>query len=111
MFCYVCLQSYYEVYNNVYATCKPFLLNFIYRPPNSKQNWIDLYDTQLNIADCLNTEFFIFGDFNINCIMNDGLISFSNEKWSDIVNKFGLIQLITAPTRVTKNSSTIIDHI
>ena len=93
------------------AKCKPFLLNFIYRPPNSKQNWIDLYDTQLNIADCLNTEFFIFGDFNINCIMNDGLISFSNEKWSDIVNKFGLIQLITAPTRVTKNSSTIIDHI
>jgi len=26
------------------AKCKPFLLNFIYRPPNSKQNWVDLND-------------------------------------------------------------------
>jgi len=87
------------------AKCKPFLLNFIYRPPDSKQNCVDLYDAQLNIAD-----FFMFGDFNINCIMNNGLLCYSNEKWSDIMNKFGLIQLITAPTRVTKNSSTIIDH-
>jgi len=43
--------------------------------------------------------------------MNDGLLFYSNDKWSDIVIKFGLIQLKTAPTRVTKNSSTLIDYI
>jgi len=45
--------------------------------------------------------------------MNDGLMCYSNEKWSDIVNTFGLMQSITAPTKFTKNSSTIhvIDHI
>ena len=34
--------------------CKSFLVNFVYRPPNSNQAWIDLYDAQLDIADCSN---------------------------------------------------------
>ena len=29
--------------------CKPYLINFVYRPPNSIQDWIDLYESQSDI--------------------------------------------------------------
>ena len=40
---------------------------------------------------------------------NQGI--FNNTKWADITVKFGLEQLIKKPTRISKSSSTIIDHI
>ena len=45
---------------------KPFLLSLIYRPPNSKQDWVELYDAQLDIVDCSNLEYYILDDININ---------------------------------------------
>ena len=36
---------------------------------------------------------------------------YNNNKWSDTVTEYGLTQLIKHPTRVTKSSSSIIDHI
>ena len=35
---------------------------------------------------------------------------FINIRWRDIVYTFGLKQLISQPTRITKSSETIIDH-
>ena len=45
---------------------------------------------------------------NINYCANSMIY---NNKWSDTVTEYGLIQLIKYPTRVTKSSSSIIDHI
>ena len=87
------------------------LVNFLYRPPNSNQSWIDLYESQLDRADSTNLDLYILGDFNINYMPGKTVHNFNNSKWKDITTKFGLIQHINNPTRSTKRSSTIIDHI
>ena len=89
--------------------CKSFLLNFIYRPPSSKQSWIDLYNAQVELVDSLCVEYYILGDVNINYDAKTS--TFDNQKWLDLTNKFDIKQLIKLPTRVTKKSSKIIDHI
>ena len=84
------------------------LLNFVYRPPNSPQSWIDAYEKQLTLAESTSYDWYAMGDYNIAFSTPN---SFNNAKWSKTVQDFGLHQLIHSPTRVTKNSSTIIDHI
>ena len=84
------------------------LVNFTYRPPNSPQSWIDEYEKQLILAESSNLDCFAIGDYNINFSPPH---SFSNSKWSKVVCDFGLDQLVNTPTRVTKSSSSIIDHI
>lgn len=88
-----------------------FLVNFVYRPPNSNQTWIDLYEEQLDIVDCLNVDYYLLGDFNVAYVAENSIENFKNRKWKDLIIKFGLEQLIKLPTRTTKRSSSIIDHI
>ena len=88
-----------------------FLLNFTYRPPCSNQAWIDLYDSQVEYADQLNIEFHLLGDYNIQFLLDNPTRKYLNSKWGELVTKFGLNQLVEFPTRVSKQSSTIIDHI
>ena len=87
---------------------KPLLLNFTYRPPNSGQNWIDVYENQFIQAENSNMEFILLGDFNINFSLSG---TFNNSKWSKLIQDFGLHQHIKTPTRITKNLESIIDHI
>ena len=65
----------------------------------------------MDIADCLNQVYFLLGDFNIKYFHGNNLVKFNNTKWSNMIVKFGLEQLIKTPTRISKRSSTIIDHI
>lgn len=87
---------------------KPLLVGFYYRPPNSTSNWFNHFDTELINADSMDLDMFILGDFNLNYFP---IIGFRNNKWESLLLKYGLTQLITSPTRVTKTSSSIIDHI
>ena len=50
-------------------------------------------------------EIILIGDFNIN------YLNCSNKKWLHLVELFDLKQMITTPTRVTQNTSSIIDHL
>ena len=43
---------------------KPFFVCFVYRPPNSKQNWITSFEAQLQRFEPLHTEIHFLGDFN-----------------------------------------------
>lgn len=93
------------------STSNSFLISFVYRPPNSTQSWIDSFDEQIEMADSSFLDYYILGDLNINYIPEQGSESFNNTKWMTTLTKFGLLQLIQHPTRTTKKSSTIIDHI
>ena len=44
---------------------KLLLLGCVYRPPDSKQMWIDTFEQQLNMADTHNLDIYTVGDFNI----------------------------------------------
>ena len=84
---------------------KPFLLCTVYRPPNVQSDWIDRFEEELSVAQTTGLEIIVMGDFNID------LANCSNRKWNNLIQLFDFKQLVTNPTRVTKNSSTITDHI
>ena len=88
-----------------FPNSKPFLLCTLYRPPNASCDWIDLFEEELSIAQTTGLEIILMGDFNIN------YSNCSNKKWLHMVELFDLTQMITTPTRVTQNTSSIIDHL
>ena len=89
---------------------KPLLINFAYRPPNSNQDWIDKYENQLLTVEFNDTNFLLFGDYNINFNFSSTCL-YSNTKWAKLIKDFELHQHITVPTRVTRNSSSIMEHV
>ena len=73
----------------------------------------------------LDNEIYILGDFNINLLFRDKyVLNKSNEikkldknllpeikRCKEFCSMYGLSQLIYCPTRITSNTSTLIDHI
>jgi len=49
------------------------------------------------------------GDFDINLILHD--LHNGTSKYLDTLFNFGLLPLITLPSRITNNSSSLLDHI
>ena len=94
-----------------FPNCKPFLIGFIYRPPNALQSWIDLFQSLCDTVDDLKLETYLLGDINIKYIKTNNNFTFENTKWETIMLKYGYKQLIESATRVTKTSTSIIDHI
>ncbi|CAC5398433.1 unnamed protein product [Mytilus coruscus] len=78
----------------------------VYIPPDMKVDWIDAFELEISKASSLDLEIIIMGDINI-----DYAQGCSNNKWSHMIQCYGLTQLIDNPTRVTDKSKKIIDHI
>ena len=85
---------------------KPFLICFVYRPPSEKSEWIDNFDFQVSAAAECSKDITLVGDFNYD-------ISFChhNKRWLDFIECQCLHQLVDKPTRVTKTSATMLDHL
>ena len=84
---------------------KPFLVCTAYRPPNAKSEWIELFETELSIAQTTGLEIILMGDFNID------YKSCPNKKWLNMIQLFDLSHLVTEPTRITEITATTIDHV
>ena len=82
------------------SKCKPLLIGFIYRPPSSLVSWYYIFEHQLDIASKIKSHLIVLGDFDVNILVN------SESKLS-----MYLLWMIKDPTRVTSNTSTLIDHI
>ncbi|XP_074034322.1 uncharacterized protein [Leptinotarsa decemlineata] len=85
------------------------LIGCLYRSPSSKfdeffdhfENWAENIFSQQN--KCI-----LIGDFNLNFLNeNDSLV----KKFKNFIANIGVEQLIHEPTRVTNNSSTLIDYV
>ena len=77
-----------------------------YWPPSADPSDLASLETALEELPplCVNS-FLLMGDLNIN------LLSSSHQPiLQSIVDKLGLTQIVSAPTRVTQNTSTLIDH-
>ena len=81
------------------------------RDPLHLKSWTDNYEMQLDNVDSKKYEYYILGDININFQPAKTRNKYNNMKWSNLVSKFGLKQYVSSPTRVTKKTSTLIDHI
>ena len=100
---------------------RPITIGIIYRPPNQSK-FLDHFEENLPKLNSSYREIYFLDDFSINLLENGKyildksssnnkiLVSFT-KKYHEYWTLFGLKQLIKCPTRVTCNSSSILDHI
>ncbi|XP_068712977.1 uncharacterized protein [Montipora foliosa] len=87
--------------------CAPILLSCFYRAPDST---VSFFDGLANIVDSIvaeNKEVHIVGDFNVDLIKKSRSES---KQILHLMENQGLQQMVITPTRITENSSTLIDH-
>ena len=103
---------------------RPFSVGVIYRPPNQNNFIEDFSESFCKLFPELN-DIFILGDVNINIFLNRKNILQDNKaylaisstletnfkKYREFCSTFSLVQMINSPTRITANSSSLIDHI
>ena len=90
-----------------YKSHRIAIVSFYHSPstcPTTALN--DLNNVMLAIADHAK-HFIIAGDLNINLLADSAI----KAQYLSILEDFYLVQLLSEPTRVTSNSSTLIDHI
>ena len=85
---------------------KAFLVGNIYRPPNSTIQWNEIFEACIENVLREDKEIYLMGDINRDLLNNQ-----IKNAWTDYMEPFGLTQLVSEPTRVTGDSSTLIDHI
>ena len=88
---------------------KPLLVCILYRPHNSSRylhpEFEIIFKDTLSTAVCENKETILLGDLNVDYLRE------TNDEIKRIIQINGLKQLIKAPTRITKESNTLIDII
>ena len=111
-------RIYESIFINVtLSNGKQYVIGSIYRPCNNPnltqtalyENFSELFS---NTVSCLiddQKQFYLIGDLNIDVLKYN-----SNARATDFINllfSFGLLQVITKPSRCTDNSATLIDHV
>ena len=108
-------------FNILMPHTKPIAIGIIYRFPNQSK-FLDIFEENLPKFNTSYREIFLLGDFNPylfenrkyffdkSSSNNKNLDSFT-KKYHEYCTPFGLKQLIKCPTRVTCNSSPILDHV
>ena len=96
---------------NIWLEIKPnksksFLVGNIYRPPNSTVQWNSIFEECIEKVLGEEKEIYLLGDIN-----RDLLNNHIKKAWTEYMEPFGLIQLISEATRVTYETTTLIDHI
>ena len=86
---------------------KPFLVSTWYRPPQSSPDLFSTFERIIDKIDAGNLELYLMGDLNCNLLSE--VVSNNSSHLLNIIDIYGLPQLITEPTRVTQYSSTLID--
>ena len=85
---------------------KSIFICSVYRSPDSLIEWIDNFEKEVEaVLANDDNEVFIMGDLNFNLLLNPP------KRWLDFIEMYNLTQVISQPTRITENSSTLIDHI
>ena len=88
---------------------KPFIIVVWYRPPSANVQMFDLFETVLQKIDNLHLNFVVLGDLNCNMLANQ--LSWQSRHLLEITDTLSLSEVINSPTRVTVNTSTLVDVI
>lgn len=87
---------------------KPFLVSTWYRPPNSSVEIFNELENIIGKIDAEFQEFYLLGDININ-MLETATTNCNTILLMNLLDVYGLSQMITEPTRVTPTSRTLID--
>ena len=86
---------------------KPILVGIVYRPPD-QSGFLELLSEAIGDTNSFDDqEVYILGDLNIDMIGKHPL----GKSHKEFCSLHGLVQVITSPTRITVETSTLIDHI
>ena len=86
---------------------RPFFVSTWYRSPNSPQDIFRQFESLVDKVDSEQKDFYLLGD--LNCNMYDGSNNHNSSTLTNILDIYGLSQLISEPTRITPTSRTLID--
>ena len=86
---------------------KPFLVSTWYRPPQSSPDLFSTFERIFDNIDAENLELYLMGVLNCNLLSE--VVNNNSSHLLNIIDIYGLTQLITESTRVTQYSSTLID--
>ena len=90
---------------------KPILIGILYRPPDQSK-LLDKLSTAISETENFDDqEVYILGDLNINLINNQKHTPNGIKRYKEFCSLNGLKQLLTLPTRITKNSTSLLDHV
>ena len=103
---------------------QPITVGVFYRPPNYNK-FLEELNNDFNKLYTEKNEVIILGDLNINLLQNDNyILNLKNsvdsqtaythpliKQYRQFISNFGLTQIIKEPTRITCDTSTLIDHI
>ena len=99
-----------EISKEVFQTSCDIIIGVLYRMPNSSiEVFNDRITDILNVANRENKLIYLLGDINIDFLKTDEHSPTSS--FVDTLYSYNVFPLITKPTRVTKTSATLIDHI
>ena len=84
------------------------LCGLFYRPPSSPLVVVTLESALESLPPAKLNSLILLGDFNIDFLSPSDSLHYQIQSISD---KLSLRQVITAPTRVTPTTSTVIDHV
>ena len=85
---------------------RPFIVSTWYKPPNSPQDIFRQFESSIDKVDSEQKDFYLLGD--LNCNLHNGS-NHNSSTLTNILDIYGLSQLISEPTRITPTSSTLID--
>ena len=102
---------------------KSISIGIFYRPPG-QGNFLEISTNDLNLLDIGRNEIYLLGDFNINLLQDNKYILKENlacksknlvtpllRQYKEFCQTYSLKQLIREATRVTRNSSSLLDHV
>ena len=86
------------------------MIGILYRPPDQPK-FLDNLSTPISQTCSFNEqEVYILGDLNINLINSQKHTPNGIKRYKEFCSLHGIEQLLTLPTRITKNSSSLLDH-
>ena len=110
IFEHYCESMFIEIDKSVFGSQRNMLVGVIYRPPNTDMKlFIDALKEILENVQSENKVLYLVGDYNINHLNVDS--HSLTVDFNDTIYSYGLVPLITRPTRVTETSATLIDNI
>ena len=90
---------------------KPILIGILYRPPDQSK-FLDNLSTSISQTCTFNEqEVYILGDLNINLINSQKHTPNGIKRYKEFCSLHGIEQLLPLPTRITKNSSSLLDNV
>ena len=87
------------------------MIGILYRPLDQSK-FLDKLSTAISETDNFDAqEAYILGDLNINLINNQKHTPNGIKRYKEFCSLHGLKQLLTLPTRITKTSTSLLDHV